>query len=113
MSSTSVSTDDPVDKQAYELLRGRTSPEEAITSGEISERLKINDTEANPKTRKLVRELIEDHDLPVISCHAGYYVASTTAEIEEHLSQLDSRIAGIQERKRRIVAAHNRRRYDD
>lgn len=110
--SSAVDGEKPVDRQAAELLQGRTCPEEAITSGELSDRLQITDGEANPKTRELVRDLIQDHNLPVVSCHAGYYVADNLAEIEDHLTELDSRIAGIEERKQRIVAAYNRRRYE-
>lgn len=110
--SKAVPSDKPIDRQACELLRGRTSPDDAITSAEISDRLQIDDGEANPKTRELVRDLIKDHSLPVVSCHAGYYVADDLAEIEEHLSELDGRIAGIEERKQRIVAAYNQRRYE-
>lgn len=93
-------------------LEGRTSKEDAITSGELSERLGLDDGEANPEARELVRDAMEEHDLPVVSCHAGYWLADSPEEVENYIQNLDSRIAGIQERKRRLVAAYNRRRYN-
>lgn len=112
MSSADDVSTPSLDEQVYNELRTRTSEAEAITSGELADRLNVGDAEANPKTRELVRDVIEQYNLPVVSCHAGYYVADSMSEIEEHLEALDGRIAGIQDRKQQIVAAYNRRRYD-
>lgn len=101
-----------VDAVANEL-QGRTCQEEAITSGELSEMLDVDDGEANPHTRELIRETMEERNLPIVSGHSGYWVAATTSEVESYLSDLDGRIAGIEDRKQEIVAAFNRRRYDN
>ena len=102
-----------LDEQVFQELRGRTSKAEAITSGELADRLNVGDAEANPRTRELVRDVMESHDLPVVSCHAGYYVADSLVEIEDELDSLDGRIAGIEQRKERLVGAYNRRGYDE
>jgi hypothetical protein len=62
MSESAQAAADAVDKQAYDILRGRTCPEEAITAGNLSDRLAINDGEASPKTRELIRDLVVDED---------------------------------------------------
>lgn len=94
-------------------LAGRNCQEEAITSGELSDRLDVGDGEANPKTREIITDLIEERNMPIIAGHCGYWVAADMQEIEDYLDDLDGRIAGIQQRKQRLVAAYNRRRYAD
>lgn len=113
MSSATAPSTGAVDVQLVEILRGRNSPDDAITSGELADRLSIHDSEANPKTRELVRDVMENHDLPIVSCYAGYYVADSLETIEGELDSLDGRIAGMEERKRLLVAAYNGRRYND
>ncbi|EMA01801.1 hypothetical protein C437_15316 [Haloarcula vallismortis ATCC 29715] len=104
-------TSQPLADQIHDELRGRTSPEEAITSAELSEKLQIGDGEASPKTRELIKEVMIDRDLPIVASNSGYYVATTTAEMEEYFETLDSRIQGIKSRKQDLAAAFNRRRY--
>jgi len=111
MSSADASSTPSLADQVYEELRGRTSQAEAITSGELSDRLNVGDGEANPKTRELIHDVMRERDLPVIAGHSGYYVAGSLKEVEEYLDDLDGRIAGIEGRKRDLVAAYNRRRY--
>jgi len=113
MSSADDVSTPSLDEQVFQELRGRNSKAEAITSGELADRLNVGDGEANPKTREVVRDVIKSHDLPVVSCHAGYYVADSLVEIEDELESLDRRITGIEQRKKRLVGAFNRRRYDD
>jgi len=113
MSSADDVSATSLDEQVFQELRGRTSKAEAITSGELADRLNVGDAEANPRTRELVRDVMESHDLPVVSCHAGYYVADSLVEIEDELDSLDGRIAGIEQRKERLVGAYNRRGYDE
>jgi len=112
MSSADAPTTSTAADQLVEILRGRTSKAEAVTSGELADKLRIRDGEANPQTRELVRDVMESHDLPIVSCNSGYYVADSLETIESELESLDGRIAGIEERKQRLVAAYNGRRYD-
>jgi len=113
MSSADDVSATTLDEQVFQELRGRNSKAEAITSGELADQLNVGDAEANPRTRELVRDVMEGHDLPVVSCHAGYYVADSLVEIKDELESLDGRIAGIEQRKERLVGAYNRRRYDE
>jgi len=112
MSSADDVSATPLDEQVFEELRGRNSKAEAITSGELAEKLNVGDGEANPKTREIVRDVMESHDLPIVSCNSGYYVADSLAVVEDELESLNGRIAGIEQRKQRLVGAYNRRRCE-
>lgn len=99
--------------RAADELRGRTSKEEAITSSELSEKLRIGDAEGNPETREIVRDIMKTRNIPIIASSCGYWVASSKQEIEEYTERLDARIQGIQTRKYEIISAWNSRGDDD
>lgn len=111
--SKADSTQTALTAQIAEELKGRTSKEEAITSGELAKKLDVGDTEANPKTREMVREVMKNRDIPIVSCHAGYWVPSSEEEIAEELESIDGRIASMQQRKKELVGAFNRKKYGE
>jgi len=85
-----------------ELLTDHRSPENAVSSGEIADRLDIDDSGSNPQTRKAVKVLLEERELPVISNANGYYIATAESQIEEEIESLQSRIQDIQRRQQLI-----------
>lgn len=85
-----------------ELLADHRGPENAVSSGEIADRLGIDDSGSNPRTREAVKVLLDDRELPVISNSDGYFVATAESQIEEEVESLQSRIEGIQQRQQLI-----------
>lgn len=87
-------------------------PDNPITSSEIAEECFPGDGMANPETRKAIRVLTEERGVPIVSGSTGYYMAETRVQIEEYHRKLNSRIAGIQQRKDLVSRAweeHERR----
>jgi hypothetical protein len=82
---------------AANIIEGRAKSD-AITSAELSDRLGLDDGEASPKARDLVRTLITERAIPVRSGSVGYWVCQSEAEAEEYLDTLRGRIAGIETR---------------
>jgi len=80
-------------------LRDAVGKQQAITSGELSDRHLPEDGEANPTTREIIKEvMMGERGLPVVSCASGYYIPEDRATIEAELESLRGRIAGIQQR---------------
>lgn len=82
---------------AADIIEGRDK-DAAITSAELSDRLGLDDGEASPKARDLVRTLITERAIPVRSGSVGYWVCQSEAEASEYLDTLRGRIAGIETR---------------
>jgi hypothetical protein len=80
-------------------LRQAIGRDNAITSGELADRITDEDSEANPKTREAIKVLMRERGLPVIGGNAGYFIPEGPQRVEDALETLDSRIDGIQERK--------------
>jgi hypothetical protein len=72
---------------------------QAITSGELADRVTGEDSEANPKTREAVKILMRERGLPIIGSSHGYYIPTDPADIEEEIDALEGRSEGIQERQ--------------
>lgn len=113
MSSADLSTGQPVDKQAYAILRTRTSEAEAIHASELSEQLRLGDGQTSPAARELIEEVTEQYNCPIVSSHNGYWVATTTEDLQDYLYDLRQRKAGLNQRMELVTAAFNRRRYAD
>lgn len=101
-------TDATLRQQVADVLSAHKGRENAISSKQIMHELGIDDAEARPNTRKLVREVIREYNLPVASTSDGYFVIDDADELEAELGSLDGRIEQIEERKRLIVAAWNK-----
>ena len=95
--------------ELHEILRERyyqrtegdieTVREQAITSGEMADRVTDEDTEANPQTREAVKVLMRERGLPVIGSNHGYYIPVDPNAIESEIDALEGRIDGIRERQ--------------
>jgi hypothetical protein len=83
--------------EAEQELRGRTKAD-AIHSGALADELGIDDGEANPKTREVIRMLMDERGLPVASANCGYWLIESREQLETYKDNLQSRIQGIQER---------------
>lgn len=88
------------------ILREQSTPDDPVTSGEISDQLDLGDGETNPRAREAVRVLTDERELPIGSSSQGYFLISREGELETYLENLDARIAGIQERKTMVADAY-------
>lgn len=75
--------------------RGR---EEAITAGELFERLGLDDGDTSPKLRAAVKALLFERGVPVRSGSVGYWICQSERECEEYVADLEGRIEGIEQR---------------
>lgn len=90
------------------MFQDHCGPDNAITSGELADRITGEDSEANPKTREAIRVLIEERGVPIAAGPKGYYRLESIEQFEKCLDTLDSRINGIQPRKQVVCEAWNR-----
>lgn len=74
-------------------------PENAISSAELADRVGIDDGEARPVTRRLVRQVMEYHLLPIASTNEGYFICDDPTLAKDELASLDHRIGEIEKRK--------------
>ena len=73
------------------------------TSAEIAKSLGIVEDDTHAQTRALILECAEKYELPLAANNRGYYLISDQQEYEEYMANLDSRSAGIEQRKRIIT----------
>lgn len=96
-------TDD--ERQVRAILEQHRGPANAITSGEIADRLGMADTEANPHTRELIRNVVMKTTLTVGASSSGYFVIESRRQLRAYIRNLEQRRAGIDQRIRRIVSS--------
>ena len=89
-------------KRIQKILQTHKGKEHPITSAKIAEMLGIKEDDTHAKTRAIIRECAEEYYLPLLSSNRGYYLAQSENELNQYIKNLDSRIAGIKERKRII-----------
>ena len=82
---------------AEDELRGRTK-DDAIYSSELAEKIGVDDGEGNPKTREVIRVLMDERDLPVASSNCGYWMLESEDQLRVYVNDLEGRINGIEER---------------
>lgn len=73
-----------------------------ITSKQIAEIIGIREDATQAKTRALILECAKQYKLPLAADNQGYYLITSERELNEYIKNLDSRIAGIKDRKRLI-----------
>jgi hypothetical protein len=61
----------------YRCIESRKGKAQAVSAAEIVRHTGIADRRA----RALVKELVEDHGLPIVSCPSGFFVPATEEEI--------------------------------
>jgi len=88
------------------FLKRRRGKENAITVADMADKIGMyDDVVTNPRTRQLIREIIDDLSLPIGSCQQGYYLISNLAEYEEYSQNLFSRAISIQTRRKNLRKA--------
>lgn len=105
-----MATPPEVREQVREIIDQHHGSENSITSREINNQINVDNVGSFPSTREIVREIVIKDQIPIVSepgSNGGYYVAETEEEIDIYVKQLDSRIAGITERKVAVQIAAN------
>lgn len=82
------------------LHKGKNNP---ITSAKIASMIDIIEDDTHAQTRALILKCAETYKLPLAANTRGYYLISNRQEYDEYMANLDSRSAGIEERKRIIT----------
>lgn len=98
----------PFQRELREVLLDHPGQDNAITSTEIAREMGIADPNGNPVIRGGIRELIKATGLPIGACNQGYYLIQTPSELRRYLRDLDTRIAGIEQRKQLVREAFER-----
>jgi hypothetical protein len=90
----------------------QSAAEQAITSAELAETITGEDAEANPKTREAMKILMRERDIPLVSNNNGNWIPVNDDAVQDKMSDLDARIAGIEERKDLLADNWSRWRDD-
>lgn len=85
------------------ILKGHIGKSNKVTSSQIAVQIGIHEDATHAKTRALILETAKKYKLPLAANNRGYYLIRTKAEYDEYIENLNSRIAGIEERKRIIT----------
>lgn len=101
-----------LDRLQLELAEHRGA-DNAITTDQLGTRVGIDDSGTNPKVRDAVKVLMAERSVPVVSDHNGYYIPASREEVHEYVANLESRIDGIQQRKRLVEEAADHRLVAD
>ena len=75
----------------------------AVFVVESDDQIGIKEDDTHAKTRALIFETAKKYKLPLAANNRGYFLINTKAEYDEYIKNLNSRIAGIEERKRIIT----------
>jgi ABC-type uncharacterized transport system ATPase subunit len=98
-------------ERVKDLLLNHRGKDNQISSREINDEINVDNVGSFPSTRAIVRNLILEDQIPIVSTNNGYFVAETEEEIAEYVAQLDSRITSIAER--RYAIKHAARNWGD
>ena len=89
--------------QIKDILLQHYGKRNPITSLEIANIIGIVEDDTHAQTRALILNCAKNYDLPLAAHNRGYYLISNQQEYDEYMANLDSRSAGIEERKRIIT----------
>ncbi len=70
-----------------------------ITSAQIADYLGIDEDDTHAQTRALILSVAEEYNIPLAADTRGYYIITTDKEYQDYMTNLDSRIQGINKRK--------------
>lgn len=90
-------------EQIRDILLSHNGKRNPITSAEIARKIGIIEDDTHAQTRALILECAKKYELPLAASNRGYYLISNQQEYDEYINNLDSRIAGIEERKKIIT----------
>jgi len=98
-------TFDPRINQIKEILEQHRGKSNQISAGEVGPMVGINEDPTHFQTRKLILQTIKRFQLPVAASSRGYYLISTSQELEKYLSSIDGRMREMQKRKKIVRQA--------
>ena len=90
-------------EQIKMILLAHKGKKNRITSGKVAEELEIFENATYAKTRSLIFECAKTYKLPLAADTKGYYLITNQIEYDDYIANLNSRIAGIEERKKIIT----------
>ena len=90
-------------EQINVILRQHKGKKNRITASSIAAKIGIVENATYAKTRALILECAKTHKLPLAADTKGYYLITNPKEYNDYIENLNSRIAGIEERKRIIT----------
>ena len=90
-------------KEISDILKAHVGKSNKVTSSQIADLIGIHEDATHAKTRSLIFQAAKQYKLPLAANNRGYFLIETKAEYHEYVNNLDSRIAGIEERKRIIT----------
>lgn len=86
-----------------DILNSHIGKSNKVTSSQIAEQIGIQEDATHAKTRALIIEATKKYKLPLAANNRGYFLINTKSEYNEYIENLNSRIAGIEERKKIIT----------
>lgn len=94
-------------EQIRDILMQHWGKSNAITSREIANLIGIIEDDTHHTTREMILQAARRYNLPLAADTVGYYLINNDFEYRKYMINLDSRIAGIKERKRLITENYN------
>ena len=86
-----------------QLLESHVGKGNEISAQVIENEYGRSSDSTHKKARDLIDDCIREYGIPVGANQKGYYIISNEQEYDEYMANLDSRIAGIEDRKNRIT----------
>lgn len=96
-----------------EILLKHRGKKNRITASTIAKEIGVVENATYAKTRALIFECAKTYKLPLAADTKGYYLITSKKEYDDYIENLNSRIAGIEERKRIITKNYEEREKDD
>lgn len=102
-----MAPDDGIKAEIREILLEHVGKENAIHSGEIAERVGVEDDDTHVRAREYLTELVED-GVPLASSTAhGYWIIANQDELDNYIGSLERRARNIDNRKLKVLDAAN------
>lgn len=91
--------EEQVKAQVKEIILDHRGRDNQISSREIDEQVDIDSVGSFPNTRAVVRDLILEDQIPIVSGGNGYFVIETEDELQNYIDSLEGRMLSIADRK--------------
>lgn len=95
-------------EKIYDILIAHRGAGNEITSAEIAKMLNLVEDDTHSQTRLLIKRAAEEYNLALSSNRKGYFIMTTDTELDAYMSNLNSRIRGIEDRKRTMEENYRR-----
>ena len=89
--------------QIRDILEHHIGKKNKITAAEIANLIGIEEDDTHAQTRALIFECAKKYGLPLAANNRGYFLINSDKEYNEYIENLNSRIDGIEKRKRIIT----------